>query len=242
MKKDCLSPPETGLEQILERPLSAFFLFLIVNEITYPSRFILGFHFFSKINETFFWKPLSDFLAQVYLGEDGAVEVYEHTTVHPNSPISSDLLLDLNGSHIYIMTKTAVSPFMVMRSHRHERSEVIYVMLRVRHWCISRCFRFIQSLKPDVSIHQTECELSIIVSRSRVCPSVLGAAVNPPEDKRRRGEKEKRTASWQLRSGVTRPAETGKAGRRMCKVRRNNGIDQQKWPPLSRHAPCRECG
>ncbi|XP_020560087.2 plexin-B1 isoform X2 [Oryzias latipes] len=47
-------------------------------------------------------------LHKVYLGEDGAVEVYEHTTVHPNSPISSDLLLDLNGSHIYIMTKTAL--------------------------------------------------------------------------------------------------------------------------------------
>uniref|UniRef100_A0A8C7YD78 Plexin b1a n=1 Tax=Oryzias sinensis TaxID=183150 RepID=A0A8C7YD78_9TELE len=103
-------------------------------------------------------------LHKVYLGEDGVVEVYEHTTVHPNSPISSDLLLDLNGSHIYIMTKTAVSSFTVMQSHRHERSEVIYVMLRVSH----RCFRFIQSLNPDVSIHQTECELSIIVSRSLV--------------------------------------------------------------------------
>lgn len=51
----------------------------------------------------------SGVLLQVYLGRDGTVEVYENTTVHPNSPINSDLLLDLNGAHIYIMTKTRVS-------------------------------------------------------------------------------------------------------------------------------------
>ncbi|XP_041860187.1 plexin-B1-like isoform X2 [Melanotaenia boesemani] len=47
-------------------------------------------------------------LHKVYLGQDGVVEVYANTTIHPNSPINSDLLLDQRGSHIYIMTKTIV--------------------------------------------------------------------------------------------------------------------------------------
>uniref|UniRef100_A0A3Q1FAS0 Plexin-B1 n=1 Tax=Acanthochromis polyacanthus TaxID=80966 RepID=A0A3Q1FAS0_9TELE len=47
-------------------------------------------------------------LHKVYLGQDGMVEVYANTTIHPSSPINSDLLLDQNGAHIYIMTKTAV--------------------------------------------------------------------------------------------------------------------------------------
>ncbi|XP_030589713.1 plexin-B1 [Archocentrus centrarchus] len=47
-------------------------------------------------------------LHKVYLGRDGVVEVYENTTIHPNSPINSDLLLDQSGGHIYIMTKTTV--------------------------------------------------------------------------------------------------------------------------------------
>ncbi|XP_040008544.1 plexin-B1-like isoform X2 [Xiphias gladius] len=47
-------------------------------------------------------------LHKVYLGQDGMVEVYANTTIHPNSPINSDLLLDQNGAHIYIMTKTSV--------------------------------------------------------------------------------------------------------------------------------------
>uniref|UniRef100_A0A669BGY8 Plexin-B1 n=1 Tax=Oreochromis niloticus TaxID=8128 RepID=A0A669BGY8_ORENI len=41
---------------------------------------------------------------------NGTVEVYENTTIHPNSPINSDLLLDQNGGHIYIMTKTTKRP------------------------------------------------------------------------------------------------------------------------------------
>uniref|UniRef100_A0AAX7VCV2 Plexin-B1 n=1 Tax=Astatotilapia calliptera TaxID=8154 RepID=A0AAX7VCV2_ASTCA len=49
-------------------------------------------------------------LHKVYLGRDGTVEVYENTTIHPNSPINSDLLLDQNGGHIYIMTKTTKRP------------------------------------------------------------------------------------------------------------------------------------
>ncbi|XP_063740982.1 plexin-B1-like isoform X2 [Eleginops maclovinus] len=47
-------------------------------------------------------------LHKVYLGQDGRVEVYANTTIQPNSPINSDLLLDQNGAHIYIMTKTTV--------------------------------------------------------------------------------------------------------------------------------------
>ncbi|XP_026187662.1 plexin-B1 isoform X3 [Mastacembelus armatus] len=47
-------------------------------------------------------------LHKVYLGQDGMVEVYANTIIHPNSPINSDLVLDQNGSHIYIMTKTTV--------------------------------------------------------------------------------------------------------------------------------------
>ncbi|KAM4737576.1 plexin-B1-like isoform 1-T1 [Anableps anableps] len=47
-------------------------------------------------------------LHKVYLGKDGEVEVYANSTIQPNSPINSDLLLDDRGSHIYIMTKTTL--------------------------------------------------------------------------------------------------------------------------------------
>uniref|UniRef100_UPI0037E7C6FE plexin-B1-like n=1 Tax=Semicossyphus pulcher TaxID=241346 RepID=UPI0037E7C6FE len=47
-------------------------------------------------------------LHKVYLGQDGRVEVYANMTLQPNSPISSDLLLDQNGANIYIMTRTTV--------------------------------------------------------------------------------------------------------------------------------------
>ncbi|XP_024860656.1 plexin-B1 isoform X2 [Kryptolebias marmoratus] len=47
-------------------------------------------------------------LHKVYLGKDGGVEVYASSTIHPNSPINSDLLLDQNGSHIYVMTRTTI--------------------------------------------------------------------------------------------------------------------------------------
>ncbi|KAF3696546.1 Plexin-B1 Semaphorin receptor SEP Precursor [Channa argus] len=47
-------------------------------------------------------------LHKLYLGQDGRVEVYAKTRIHPISPINSDLLLDQNGAHIYIMTKTTV--------------------------------------------------------------------------------------------------------------------------------------
>uniref|UniRef100_A0A8C5H9E6 Plexin-B1 n=1 Tax=Gouania willdenowi TaxID=441366 RepID=A0A8C5H9E6_GOUWI len=47
-------------------------------------------------------------LHKVYLGQDGTVEVYANSTIYPNSPINKDLLLDQNGAHLYIMTKTAL--------------------------------------------------------------------------------------------------------------------------------------
>ncbi|XP_068996867.1 plexin-B1 isoform X2 [Embiotoca jacksoni] len=47
-------------------------------------------------------------LHKVYLGQDGMVDVYANTTIHPNSPINSDLLLDQNGAHIYVMSKSTV--------------------------------------------------------------------------------------------------------------------------------------
>ncbi|XP_062283826.1 plexin-B1-like [Scomber scombrus] len=47
-------------------------------------------------------------LHKVYLDQNGKVEVYANTTIQPNSPINSDLILDQNGAHIYIMTKTTV--------------------------------------------------------------------------------------------------------------------------------------
>ncbi|KAM9343212.1 plexin-B1 [Pholidichthys leucotaenia] len=47
-------------------------------------------------------------LHKVYLGRDGAAEVYANTSIHPGSPVNSDLLLDQNGGHIYIMTRTAI--------------------------------------------------------------------------------------------------------------------------------------
>uniref|UniRef100_A0A4W6DAV3 Plexin-B1 n=1 Tax=Lates calcarifer TaxID=8187 RepID=A0A4W6DAV3_LATCA len=47
-------------------------------------------------------------LHKVYLGQDGMVEVYANTTIHPNSPINSDLLLDQTGAHIYVMTRNTV--------------------------------------------------------------------------------------------------------------------------------------
>lgn len=58
--------------------------------------------------------------SQVYLGQDGRVDVYANTTIHPNSPINSDLLLDQNGAYIYIMTKTAVSPHRVQWENKKE--------------------------------------------------------------------------------------------------------------------------
>uniref|UniRef100_A0A7N5ZT89 Plexin-B1 n=1 Tax=Anabas testudineus TaxID=64144 RepID=A0A7N5ZT89_ANATE len=40
----------------------------------------------------------------------GLVDVYANTTIHRNSPINSDLLLDQNGSNIYVMTRTTKRP------------------------------------------------------------------------------------------------------------------------------------
>ncbi|XP_045063275.1 plexin-B1 [Coregonus clupeaformis] len=47
-------------------------------------------------------------LHKVFLGSGGRVEKYSSMIIQPNSPISSDLLLDQTESHIYIMTSTMV--------------------------------------------------------------------------------------------------------------------------------------
>uniref|UniRef100_A0A4W5N559 Plexin-B1 n=1 Tax=Hucho hucho TaxID=62062 RepID=A0A4W5N559_9TELE len=45
-------------------------------------------------------------LHKVFLGSGGRVEKYSSILIQPNSPISSDLLLDQMETHIYIMTST----------------------------------------------------------------------------------------------------------------------------------------
>uniref|UniRef100_A0A8C7F473 Plexin-B1 n=1 Tax=Oncorhynchus kisutch TaxID=8019 RepID=A0A8C7F473_ONCKI len=47
-------------------------------------------------------------LHKVFLGSGGRVEKYSSILIQPNSPISSDLLLDQMETHIYIMTSTMV--------------------------------------------------------------------------------------------------------------------------------------
>ncbi|KAM9856306.1 plexin-B1-like [Aulostomus maculatus] len=58
-------------------------------------------------------------LHKIYLGQDGQVELYANITIQPNSPINSDLLLDQNGAHIYIMTKTIVEKHPVAECGDH---------------------------------------------------------------------------------------------------------------------------
>ncbi|KAI3357204.1 hypothetical protein L3Q82_015660 [Scortum barcoo] len=58
-------------------------------------------------------------LPQVYLGQDGQVEVYANTMIQPNSAINRDLLLDQNGAHIYIMTETTVEKRPVAECGQH---------------------------------------------------------------------------------------------------------------------------
>ncbi|KAJ0036589.1 hypothetical protein NQD34_005266 [Periophthalmus magnuspinnatus] len=58
-------------------------------------------------------------LHKVYLGQNGEVEVYANTVIQANSPISSDLLLDPNGGHIYIMTQNAVEKRPVAECGEH---------------------------------------------------------------------------------------------------------------------------
>ncbi|KAG7269527.1 hypothetical protein CRUP_025251 [Coryphaenoides rupestris] len=48
----------------------------------------------------------------VFLGSDGQVKTYAVSSVQPNAPIHRDLLLDLPGAHIYIMTSNTNSPDM----------------------------------------------------------------------------------------------------------------------------------
>lgn len=50
-----------------------------------------------------FWSVI-----QVYLGNDGQVQVYANATIQPGSPINSDLLLDQSEANIYVMTRNTV--------------------------------------------------------------------------------------------------------------------------------------
>lgn len=69
-----------------------------------------------------YWSCFLWCIVQVYLGQDGQVEVYANMTIQPHSPINRNLLLDQNGAHVYIMTKNTVSmkmfKFKVVNIHK----------------------------------------------------------------------------------------------------------------------------
>uniref|UniRef100_A0A8C5FP24 Plexin b1b n=1 Tax=Gadus morhua TaxID=8049 RepID=A0A8C5FP24_GADMO len=58
-------------------------------------------------------------LHKVYLGPNGEVEEYAVVPVQPNTPISSDLILDQKEEHLFIMTSTMLQKRPVAECHIH---------------------------------------------------------------------------------------------------------------------------
>ncbi|KAJ8259065.1 hypothetical protein COCON_G00180770 [Conger conger] len=58
-------------------------------------------------------------LHKVFLGPNGEVEEYDIISIQPNVPISSDLLLDQNKEHLFIMTSTMLEKRPVAECYKH---------------------------------------------------------------------------------------------------------------------------
>ncbi|XP_072540737.1 plexin-B1 isoform X3 [Salminus brasiliensis] len=58
-------------------------------------------------------------LHKVFLGPNGEVEEYAIIPIQPNTPISSELILDQSEEHLYIMTSTMLEKRPVAECHEH---------------------------------------------------------------------------------------------------------------------------
>ncbi|XP_068193310.1 plexin-B1 [Antennarius striatus] len=109
-------------------------------------------------------------LHKVYLDQNGQVKVYANMTIQPNSPIHSDLLLDQNGEHIYIMTKTSVEKRPVAECGDHmDCQSCLSAKDPYCGWCVleGRCGQYWECQRGSVqdqwlwSFNQTQHCLSI---------------------------------------------------------------------------------